>query len=185
MPPPNLYPPIQNPNGTWYLDPREKNTGFNRGFREHRDATNVHTLTNKNLTIHASVNVREITDLMDRFVRPTTPFGQQREPWTIGEMRSNIAEFYRLLAKMYNDSPTLQKDPEFGKAYADIQRSGVGKLSGLHIAYLYNQIGDFITANKVALYRATEEIIRLNHIRGGTRRQRRRRHRKTTRHNRT
>ncbi len=174
MPPPNLYPPIQNPNGSWSLDPREKNTGFNRAFREHRDATDVHTLTNENLNIRASANVREITDLLDRFVRPTTPFGLQRGPWSVSEMRKNIAEFYRLLEKLYKDSPTLQQDKNFGKAYADIQRAGVGKISGFHIAYLYNQIGDFITANKVALYQAKEEVSRLNYIRGGTRRRYRR-----------
>lgn len=183
MPPPALYPPIQNPDGSWGLDPRERNTGFNHAFREHRNTIGLHTLTNENLNIRASANVREITDLFDRFVRPTTPFGQERESWTVPEMRKNIAEFYRLLAKMYKDSPTLQKDRAFGDAYADIQRAGAGKISGLHVAYLYKQIGEFIRANNAVLYQAKGEMARLNHIRGGkrTRRIRRRCQRHTRR----
>jgi hypothetical protein len=188
MPPPVTYPPIQNPDGTWSLDPREVNTGYDPAFREHRDTVDLHTLTDENLAIRAPIDIREFMDLLDRFVKTETPFGQNREPWRVPEMRTNIAEFYRLMRIFYSHSPSLQENPVFGKAYAEIQRVGVGYISGLHIAYLHQQIGAFITANKSALYKALVEMKQLNHIRGGgrsTRKKRRtRRAKKTARHNR-
>jgi hypothetical protein len=169
MPPPVTYPPIQNPDGTWSLDPREVNTGYDPAFREHRDTQNLHTLTNENLEIRAPMDVREIMDLMDRFVSPMTPYRQQRKPWTVREMRTNIAEFYRLMRILYDHSPSLQENPVFGEAYAEIQRTGVGKISGMHIAYLHQQIGAFITTNKKALTDAIFTMLGQNRIRGGGR----------------
>ncbi len=169
MPPPVTYPPIQNPDGTWSLDPRDVNTGYDPAFREHRDTQNLHTLTNENLEIRAPMDVREIMDLMDRFVSPMTPYRQQRKPWTVREMRTNIAEFYRLMRILYEHSSSLQKNPAFGDAYAEIQRVGVGYISGLHIAYLHQQIGAFITTNKKALTDAIFTMLGQNRIRGGGR----------------
>jgi hypothetical protein len=188
MPPPVVYPPIQNPDGTWRLDPRETNTGYDPAFREHRDTMDLHTLTNENLAIHAPMDVREMLDLLDRFVNPKTPFGQNRGAWTVPEMRVNNAEFYRLMRILYDHSPSLQENPGFEKAYAEIQRAGVGKISGLHIMYLHQQIGAFITANKKSLSDAIFTMLGQNRLRGGDRstqkKRRTRRNKKTSRHNR-
>lgn len=178
MPFPILYPPIQNPDGTWRLDPRETNTGYDPALREHRDTVDLHTLTNDDLTIHAPMDVREMMDMLDRFVNPKTPFRQNRGPWTVAEMRFNIAEFYRLMQLLYTNSPSLQENPGFETAYAEIQRAGVGKISGLHIMYLHQQIGAFITTNKKALMDAMFTMLGQNRLRGGRSIQKKRRTRR-------
>jgi hypothetical protein len=161
--------------------PRNVNTGYDPGFREFRNTVNLHTLTNDDLMIRAPMDVREIMDLLDRFVNPKTPFKQNRGPWTVSEMRTNIGEFYRLMKVLYDHSPTLQENSTFGKAYAEIQRAGVGKISGLHIAYLHQQIGAFITANKKALSDAMHMMLGMNRIRGGYRSTRKNRKHRTKR----
>ncbi len=161
----SLYPPIQHPNGTWGLDPREAND--DPTFRVHRDTMNLRTVPATEYTPQAPVDVREIDALMDRFLYPTRPFGQPRDAWTVREMRTNIAEFFRFMAVLVAHSPSLQANSAFTKDYAELQRAGVGKLSGLHVPYLFRQIGDFLRKYRGEIYGGKEEMRRLNIIRGG------------------
>jgi hypothetical protein len=173
-----MYPPIQDPDtGKSHLDPRNVNNRFDWTFREHINGANVHVVNDNNLKPHTPVDIQEITDLLDRFVRPTTAIREKRGPMTLGQLRANIQEFYRFMGILYKYVPSLQNDPKFGEAYAEIQRLGSGKRSGLFVFALYRRIGEFLTEQSVKLNEAKQKYAALDSVRywGGTRRRQRQR----------